>query len=114
MCLQASDKKVDVDNFAEMSSQTLRSIIPLDRLKEVKEDFQEWNRLLINNSYYTKDYASNIGLNDSKCMSYKFVYDESQPTYEVEFESNNLSAGVYYYTIVTNNFVQTKKMILLK
>jgi hypothetical protein len=35
-------------------------------------------------------------------------------TYEVEFEANNLSAGVYYYTIVTNNFVQTKKMILLK
>ena len=35
-------------------------------------------------------------------------------TYEVKFSSSNLSAGVYYYTIVTDNFVQTKKMILLK
>jgi C1A family cysteine protease len=35
-------------------------------------------------------------------------------TYEVEFNAKHLSAGVYYYTIVTENFVQTKKMILLK
>jgi len=34
--------------------------------------------------------------------------------YEIEFNANLLSAGVYYYTIVTDNFVQTKKMILLK
>jgi C1A family cysteine protease len=42
--------------------------------------------------------------------------NEEKPagTYEVEFNANHLSAGVYYYTIVTDNFVQTKKMILLK
>ena len=34
--------------------------------------------------------------------------------YEVEFNANYLSSGIYYYTIVTDNFVQTKKMILLK
>lgn len=43
------------------------------------------------------------------------VNEEKQAgSYEVEFNANQLSAGVYYYTIVTNNFVQTKKMILLK
>ncbi len=44
------------------------------------------------------------------------LVNEEKPagTYEVEFEANKLSAGVYYYTIVTDNFVQTKKMILLK
>ena len=44
------------------------------------------------------------------------LVNEEKPagTYEVEFNANNLSAGVYYYTIVTDNFVQTKKMILLK
>ncbi|MCK7520701.1 MAG: T9SS type A sorting domain-containing protein [Ignavibacteriales bacterium] len=43
------------------------------------------------------------------------VNEEKQAgSYEVEFNANRLSAGVYYYTIVTDNFVQTKKMILLK
>ena len=35
-------------------------------------------------------------------------------TYEIEFNATNLSAGVYYYTLATDNFVQTKKMMLLK
>ena len=44
------------------------------------------------------------------------LVNEEKPagTYEVEFNANHLSAGVYYYTIVTDGFVQTKKMILLK
>jgi C1A family cysteine protease len=44
------------------------------------------------------------------------LVNEEKPagTYEVEFDANRLSAGVYYYTIVTDNFVETKKMILLK
>jgi len=35
-------------------------------------------------------------------------------SYEIEFNATNLSAGVYYYTLSANNFVQTKKMMLLK
>ena len=44
------------------------------------------------------------------------LVNEEKPagSYEVEFNANRLSAGVYYYSIVTDNFVQTKKMILLK
>jgi len=44
------------------------------------------------------------------------LVNEEKPagTYEVEFNANQLSAGVYYYNIITENFVQTKKMILLK
>jgi hypothetical protein len=40
--------------------------------------------------------------------------EKSTGTYEVEFNANYLSAGVYYYTLFTDNLVQTKKMILLK
>ena len=43
------------------------------------------------------------------------VNEEKQAgSYEIVFNANHLSAGVYYYTIVTDNFVQTKKMILMK
>jgi hypothetical protein len=34
--------------------------------------------------------------------------------YEVEFNASNLSSGTYIYKIAADNFVQTKKMILLK
>ncbi len=35
-------------------------------------------------------------------------------TYSVQFNTNNLPSGVYYYTLHTGNFIATKKMILLK
>jgi hypothetical protein len=34
--------------------------------------------------------------------------------YEAEFNASNLASGIYYYKIVTGDFVQTRKMILLK
>ena len=35
-------------------------------------------------------------------------------SYEVQFDGANLSSGVYFYTLRTDNFNQTKKMILMK
>ena len=36
-------------------------------------------------------------------------------TYEVQFNASNLSSGVYYYVVKAgNNFVQSKKMMLIK
>jgi hypothetical protein len=35
-------------------------------------------------------------------------------SYEVEFNADNFSSGIYYYKIASGNFVETKKMILLK
>jgi C1A family cysteine protease len=34
--------------------------------------------------------------------------------HSIVFNAANLSSGVYYYTIITEKFIQTKKMILLK
>ena len=34
--------------------------------------------------------------------------------YEIKFDGSNLSNGVYFYKLQTNNFVDVKKMILLK
>lgn len=39
---------------------------------------------------------------------------KSQGEYEVRFEGTNLPSGIYYYTLKTGNFSETKKMILIK
>jgi hypothetical protein len=35
-------------------------------------------------------------------------------SYEVEFNAEKLSSGVYFYRIQSGNFIDTKKMLLLK
>ena len=34
--------------------------------------------------------------------------------YKVDFNASNLTSGVYFYTLKTDNFTQTKKMLLIK
>ena len=38
----------------------------------------------------------------------------SAGSHEINFNASNLSSGVYYYTLRTGNFVNTKKFMLLK
>ncbi|MBP9095187.1 MAG: T9SS type A sorting domain-containing protein [Ignavibacteria bacterium] len=38
----------------------------------------------------------------------------SAGNYSVEFNASNLSSGIYFYTLQTESFIDTKKMILLK
>jgi len=44
------------------------------------------------------------------------LIDEEKPAgeYEVEFYAKELSSGIYFYTLRTGAFIQTKKMILIK
>ncbi len=45
----------------------------------------------------------------------KLVHAVQKPgTYEVRFNGSGLAAGVYFYRLQTNGFVQTRKMILLR
>lgn len=34
--------------------------------------------------------------------------------YKIDFDGSNLASGVYYYTLVTKNFTETKSMVLIK
>jgi hypothetical protein len=44
------------------------------------------------------------------------VVNEYKPagTYEVEFDATNLISGIYFYRMEVKEFIQTKKLILLK
>ncbi len=43
------------------------------------------------------------------------VNEQLKPgTYEVDFDGSNLPSGVYFYKIITDDFFQTKKMVLVK
>ncbi|MCC6866807.1 MAG: T9SS type A sorting domain-containing protein [Ignavibacteria bacterium] len=43
------------------------------------------------------------------------VNEQLKPgTYEVDFNGSKLSSGVYFYKMITDDFVETKKMVLVK
>jgi hypothetical protein len=39
---------------------------------------------------------------------------QSPGTYEVQFNASNLPSGIYFYKLIAGDFVQIKKMVLLK
>jgi hypothetical protein len=53
---------------------------------------------------------------DSLGKEVKTLVNEEKPagTYEVNFSSKNLPSGTYFYKIKAGEFVQTKKMVLLR
>ena len=38
----------------------------------------------------------------------------SAGNYSINFNASNLASGIYFYSLITDNFKQSKKMILMK
>jgi len=73
-----------------------------------------------------KDFSSQTPRNDNTLVTLK-VYDvlgnevavlvnENKPAgnYQIEFDASGLSSGVYFYSLMAEDIVQTRKMILLQ
>ena len=44
-----------------------------------------------------------------------FVNENLQPgTYEVKFDGSRLASGVYFYSLTAGNFIETKKLVMIK
>ncbi len=41
-------------------------------------------------------------------------HDIKPGTYEIEWDATNIPSGVYFYSLITSEFTQTKKMVVLK
>jgi tartrate-resistant acid phosphatase type 5 len=67
---------------------------------------------------YQIPFQSNVTLKlyDILGREVSILVNEQKPAgrYKVDFAENNLSSGVYFYTLRTDNFSQTNKMIMLK
>jgi hypothetical protein len=67
---------------------------------------------------YTVPVASNISLTVYDALGREIkslVNEEKSPgNYTVQFDGTGLSSGIYFYLMKANNFIETKKLILLK
>lgn len=49
-----------------------------------------------------------------KLVKELFKGDLNNGFYEVDWDASNLSSGIYFYSLITSNYKETKRMILLK
>ncbi|MEJ5263377.1 MAG: T9SS type A sorting domain-containing protein [Ignavibacterium sp.] len=67
---------------------------------------------------YTLKEAGNVNIKVYNLLGQQvaeLVNEMQQPgSYTIEFDGSNLPSGTYIYTLITNNYTESKKMILLR
>lgn len=67
---------------------------------------------------YTLPKAANVQLTITNTLGQRVATLVNQPKsagkYTVNFDASALSSGVYFYTVKADNFIETKKMLLIK
>ncbi|MDQ3194326.1 MAG: T9SS type A sorting domain-containing protein [Bacteroidota bacterium] len=71
--------------------------------------------LFIINTASSQDNSINVFYDAGGREVIDLVNNRLQPgSYQTSFEGTNYAGGVYYYKMETNDFVVTKKMVLIK
>jgi hypothetical protein len=106
-----------------------RKIVLTDQITSIDKDFYQPVSLMLHQNYPNPFNPSTIIRWHSEVSGHQIlkVFDvlgneiatlvnEYKPagSYEVEFDASGLSSGVYFYQLKTGNFIQTKKMVLLR
>ena len=67
---------------------------------------------------YSVPHLSNVVINiiDILGNEIETIVNEEKPAgkYEFEFDGNKLSSGIYFYRLQASNYIETKKMVLIK
>jgi len=108
-------KQIDIDGSFEYSDLVEIEVIPINFAlnQNYPNPFNPTTTIS-----YTLPFKASITLNVYDILG-KEVIKLVQETkdagiYKASFDANNLPSGVYYYTLRAGNFVQTRKMLLLK
>ena len=109
-------KQIDNDGSYKYSKTVEISIVLPNKI-ELKQNFPNpFNPTTrIQYSIASKQFVS-LKVYDSLGKEVKILVNEEKPagTYEANFSSKNLPSGTYFYKIKAGEFVQTKKMVLLR
>ena len=103
--------------------------IPIGMLTKVEQQEQKISKYFLQQNYpnpFNPSTTISYEISKSELVTIKIydvlgreietlVNEEKSPgKYKIEFDGSNLTSGVYFYKITTNNFSETKKMLLMK
>lgn len=104
------------NNFSSITYKSGFPLYPVAEYKLYQNYPNPFNARTIIRYEYPQDGIVTIEVYDILGQKVKTLLNEYRiaDRYEVEFDANGLSSGLYFYTVRVNDFTQTKKMLLLR
>ncbi len=104
------------NNFASMTYSAKPPLNPVTSYKLYQNYPNPFNARTSIRYEYPQDGIVTIEVYDILGQKVKTLLNEYRiaDRYEVEFDANGLSSGLYFYTVRVNDFTLTKKMLLLR
>lgn len=112
----ATGRDFAVIKFSHLTSlQTISNEIPKEY--SLRQNYPNpFNPITKINYNIPKDGNVTLKIFDNAGRETKTIVNEFKPAgyYTLELDGSNLSSGIYFYTLSSEGFIQTKKMILIK
>ncbi|QQS38197.1 MAG: T9SS type A sorting domain-containing protein [Ignavibacteriales bacterium] len=114
-------KQIDYDGTFEYSN-TIKAEIGLPLEFALEQNYPNpFNptttiRYTVADAYYASGVPVRLVVFDVLGNEVVTLVNENQPAghYEIQFNAEGLSSGIYYYKLISGSFSETKKLILLK